>query len=95
MEIEENFIKVVKDEVARLLCLREGSEVAGSLEDLGADDLDTIELIMGMEEIFNVNIDESKDGSVKTVEDLIRVVKEAQKEYEAMGVSFAQWAHAR
>jgi acyl carrier protein len=78
MATNKEVTKVVKDEVARLLCLEEGREVTGSLEDLGADSLDIVELIMELEEDFNVEIDESKDSSVKTVEDLIRVVKESQ-----------------
>lgn len=78
MPSDKEITKVVKDEVSRLLCLEEGREVTGSLEDLGADSLDIVELIMALEEDFNLDIDESKDSSVKTVEDLIRVVKESQ-----------------
>lgn len=46
------------------------------VDDLGADTLDCIELIMTCEKEFGVAIPEEKEESIKTVQDLINVVKE-------------------
>lgn len=43
-------------------------------EDLGADDLDFVEIIMNCESEFNVTIPESDAATVHTVDDLINVV---------------------
>lgn len=44
------------------------------IEDLGADSLDNVELIMACEETFGIAITEEDAETVDTVEDLINVV---------------------
>ncbi|NLY54729.1 MAG: acyl carrier protein [Firmicutes bacterium] len=44
-------------------------------DDLGADSLDLVEMIMGMEEMFDIEIDEGEAESIKTVGDAIRFIK--------------------
>jgi len=46
------------------------------IEDLGADSLDTVELLMALEETFDCEIDESAASTLVTVEDIVNYVKE-------------------
>ena len=43
-------------------------------DDLGADSLDAVELIMALEEQFNVSIDGVDAEGLKTVEDVVKLV---------------------
>ncbi len=45
------------------------------INDLEADSLDFVELIMAMETEFGVSIDESETENIKTVQDLIDYLK--------------------
>ncbi len=47
-------------------------------DDLGADSLDLVELIMAMEEEFNVKIDDSAAQKIKTVQNAVDFLTEAQ-----------------
>ncbi len=40
-------------------------------DDLGADSLDAVELIMAIEEEFDVEIDDSSAQKIKTVQDIV------------------------
>ena len=44
-------------------------------EDLGADSLDVVELIMGIEEEFGVSVPDEAAEQIKTVGDLIKYVE--------------------
>jgi len=44
---------------------------ASFTEDLGADSLDTVELVMDLEEAFNITIPEEEQENLKTVQDAI------------------------
>lgn len=43
-------------------------------EDLGMDSLDHVELVMFIEEEFEIEIDDEKADSIKTVADIIKLV---------------------
>jgi acyl carrier protein len=45
-------------------------------EDLGADSLDTAELVMEFEEEFEINIPDDVEGKIKTVGDTIKFIEE-------------------
>ena len=45
-----------------------------SLQDLGADSLDLVEIIMKLEEAFGIEIDDEKAESLKNVQDVIDYV---------------------
>ena len=49
---------------------------ASFVDDLGADSLDTVELIMALEEEFNVEIPDEDAEKMKTVGDAIKYVEE-------------------
>jgi len=53
-----------------------------SLTDLGADSLDAVELVMELEEEFDVNIPDTAADGVKTVGQIIAVVKDALEKSE-------------
>ncbi len=44
---------------------------ASFTDDLGADSLDTVELVMDMEEAFNITIPEEDQEKLRTVQDAI------------------------
>jgi acyl carrier protein len=46
------------------------------VEDLGADSLDTVELVMAFEEEFGIEIPDEDAESLQTVGDAIRYLKE-------------------
>ena len=45
-------------------------------DDLGADSLDTFQLVMGMEEVFGIDIAEEDAEKIKTVADAVKYVEE-------------------
>jgi acyl carrier protein len=84
--IEEEFgMASVEEKVRSIIVDQLGvneSEVTGSasfVDDLGADSLDTIELVMAFEEAFGIDIPDEDAEKIKTVQDAIDYVA-AQKE---------------
>lgn len=49
------------------------------IEDLGADSLDTVELVMAFEEAFGIEIPDSASENIRSVEDAINYIKEHAK----------------
>jgi len=49
---------------------------ASFIDDLGADSLDIVELVMAMEEEFDIEIPDEDAERIQTIEDVIRYVKE-------------------
>ena len=47
-------------------------------EDLGADSIDAIELIMGVEEEFDIEISDDEATNIKTIADLVDVINKLQ-----------------
>ncbi len=54
-------------------------ETASFTQDLGADSLDTVELIMEFEKAFNVTIPDDEAEKIQTVGDAINYVKGHQE----------------
>ncbi len=52
---------------------------ASFVEDLGADSLDTVELVMAFEEEFGIEIPDEDAEKIQTVGDAIKYIKEKQK----------------
>ena len=46
------------------------------MEDLGADSLDVVELVMGIEEEFGVDIPDNEAEKLNTVQDVLNLLKE-------------------
>lgn len=49
------------------------------IEDLGADSLDIVELVMAMEEAFGIDIPDEEAESIRTVEDAVGYIKKTQE----------------
>ena len=56
------------------------SDGASFIEDLGADSLDTVELVMAFEEEFGIEIPDEDAEQLQTVGDAIRYLKEKSGE---------------
>jgi acyl carrier protein len=50
---------------------------ASFIEDLGADSLDTVELVMAFEEEFNVEVPDEDAEKLQTVGDVVKYIEEA------------------
>jgi len=48
---------------------------ASVIDDLGADSLDVVELIMALEESFDIEVDDNKAQSMKTVKDIVDYIE--------------------
>jgi acyl carrier protein len=51
---------------------------ASFTEDLGADSLDTVELVMAFEEEFNIEIPDEDAEKIATVKDAVTYIQKAQ-----------------
>ena len=54
-------------------------ESANFIDDLGADSLDTVELVMAFEEEFSVEVPDEDAEKLQTVGDVIRYIEERAK----------------
>jgi acyl carrier protein len=54
-------------------------KLTDTLEDLGADSLDSVEIIMGLEEKYNIQVSENVFADIHTVQDIIEYIKEQTK----------------
>ncbi|MDD5644365.1 MAG: acyl carrier protein [bacterium] len=52
---------------------------ASFIDDLGADSLDTVELVMALEEEFNADIPDEEAEKLKTVGDVIKYIENHQQ----------------
>ncbi len=55
--------------------VEEVTSEASFIDDLGADSLDTVELVMALEEAFNVEIPDEDAEKIKTVNDAIAYIE--------------------
>jgi acyl carrier protein len=76
-----NIEQKVKNIIADQLGVGEDEIKPGSsfIEDLGADSLDIVELVMAMEEEFEVEIPDEEAENIKTVQDAINYVTTHKK----------------
>ncbi|MDB2447358.1 acyl carrier protein [bacterium] len=70
----------VKSIIVNQLGVEETAVISGAkfIEDLGADSLDIVELVMAIEEGFGVDIPDDEAESIRTVEDAINFVKKTE-----------------
>lgn len=52
------------------------TEPASFIDDLGADSLDLVELVMAFEEEFNIEIPDETQENIQTVGDAVKHIKE-------------------
>lgn len=74
--------KSVDERVKEIICEQLGVEeddvtpTAKFIEDLGADSLDTVELVMAFEEEFDIEIPDEDAEKIATVGDAIQYIKD-------------------
>jgi len=73
-----DYLAKVKEITAEKLGVDEAkvTENASFIDDLGADSLDTVELIMKMEEEFDLDIPDEEAENLKTVNDVVKYIEE-------------------
>ena len=69
----------VREIIADVLSLREEEITPESrfIEDLGADSLDIFQIILGLEETFDITISDSDAEKISTVGDAVEEIKKA------------------
>ena len=75
--IEDKVKQIIIDQLSV-----EESEVTPSasfVDDLGADSLDRVELIMAIEEAFDLEIPDDKAETIKTVQDAVAYIEKNSK----------------
>ena len=76
MENEEILEKVKVVVIDRLSADEEDvTEDASFIDDLGADSLDIVELVMALEEEFGISIPDEEAENIKTVGDAVAYIK--------------------
>ena len=82
---EEEIVKQVKAIIVDKLGVEESevTETANFTNDLGADSLDTVELLMEFERVFGIKIPDEETSTIATVQDAINKVKEKLASKEA------------
>lgn len=73
----EEIAKIVKDIIVEKLGVNPSQikEESSFVEDLGADSLDTVELVMDFEEKFGLEIPDEDAEKIKTVKDAIDYIE--------------------
>lgn len=74
MTIETKVRKVIAEKIPNI-DIEDVIPEASLIEDLGADSLTIVELIMSMEEIFDIEIDDDAAQALVTVQDVIDFIK--------------------
>jgi acyl carrier protein len=72
MSVEEKVKKIIAEKLS--VDLKEVVPEASFVDDLGADSLDLVELIMSMEEEFDTDISDEDAEQITTVKDAIAYV---------------------
>jgi acyl carrier protein len=75
---EEEIVKQVKAIIVDKLGVEESevTETANFTNDLGADSLDTVELLMEFERVFGIKIPDEETSTIASVKDAIDKVQE-------------------
>ncbi len=79
MENDEIFEKVKRIIIEQLSVAEDAvTKEASFIDDLGADSLDVVELIMALEEEFDMEIPDSDAEKISTVNDVVEYIKDKQ-----------------
>jgi acyl carrier protein len=70
----EKVCQIVADQLG--VDLEEVTPEASFVDDLGADSLDTVELVMALEEEFGLEIPDEDAEKISTVQDAIKYIEE-------------------
>ncbi len=78
MSTEESVEEQVKEIIVKQMGVNKDQVTPGTsfINDLGADSLDTVELVMELEDAFDVSIPDEDAEKIQTVGDAITYIKE-------------------
>ena len=76
--LDEKVKKIIVDQLG--VDEAEVTPEAKFIDDLGADSLDTVELVMALEEEFGIEIPDEEAEKIATVKDAVSYIKEHKKE---------------
>lgn len=76
MSIEEKIKKIICEQLE--VDEKDVIPEASFIDDLGADSLDQVELIMAMEEEFGISISDEEAEKIATVKDAVAYVEKSQ-----------------
>jgi acyl carrier protein len=73
MTVEEKVKAIIREQLS--VSEEDVVSQASFVDDLGADSLDLVEMIMAMEEAFNISIADEDAEKIKTVQDAINYIQ--------------------
>jgi acyl carrier protein len=76
--IEEKVVEIIVNQLN--VSKEKVTPEASFVDDLGADSLDTVELVMELENAFNMTIPDGDAEKIRTVQDAIDYIKKHVKE---------------
>jgi acyl carrier protein len=77
MVVESRVKKIIADQLG--VAEEEVKPEASFVDDLGADSLDTVEMVMAFEEEFNIEIPDEDAEKIKTVKDAFDYISKKSK----------------
>jgi acyl carrier protein len=77
MPVEQRVREIVAEQLER--DVNEVTNTASFIDDLGADSLDIVEMVMKMEEEFGIEIPDEDAEKIKTVNDVIQYITTHKK----------------
>ena len=73
MSVEEKVVEIIVDQLG--VDEKQVKTEASFIDDLGADSLDTVELVMALEEEFDIEIPDEDAENISTVQNAIDYIK--------------------
>ena len=74
MSVEEKVVEIIVDQLG--VDEKQVNPEASFIDDLGADSLDTVELVMALEEEFDIEIPDEDAEKIATVQNAVDYIKD-------------------
>ncbi len=75
-KIEQEVKEILVESIDKLVLDR--IKLTDTLEDLGADSLDSVEIIMSLEEKYDIKVSEDVFSDIHTVQDIVDYIKKTK-----------------